>query len=633
MTAAPAMTRIHDLRVRLERLVSEMSELEESALHEDLRPEHEAGARNLLHYVALRRHDIRDLQQDLAALGMSSLGRIESHVLAATRAVLHLVDRLGQAGTHEGAGYPLDLQAGRRRLEANTDALLGAPSPGRKVRIMVTMPSEAAGDYELVRRLVESGMNCMRINCAHDGPEQWAGMIANLHRAEAECGVRCRVAMDIAGPKLRTGPMQSGPAVLKCRPKRDEFGRVLEPARIELIPAGLAAESPDAAIPRVPVPGDWLDRLAPGFRVSVVDARGARRVFEVREQAGAGWIAETNRTTYLVPGLRMTIRDGERGRARHRTARVGPLAQQPRSIRLRTGDRLVLTASGEPGSPEVRGESGEVIRPARIGVTLPELFDCVHVGEPVWFDDGAIGGEIVEVRPGEAEVAIVRARAAGEKLGAEKGINVPDTDLRISPLTQDDRVALEFAVRHADLAGLSFLRSESDVRQLRRHLEDLGGRETGILLKIETRQAFESLPQMLLEAMRYGPVGVMIARGDLAVECGYQRLAEVQEEILWICEAAHVPAIWATQVLESLAKTGTPSRSEITDAAMGERAECVMLNKGPYIVETVQALDDILRRMEAHQSKKTAMLRKLHVAETFSATGVRVTALDESSAS
>jgi len=69
-------------------------------------------------------------------------------------------------------------------------------------------------------------------------------------------------------------------------------------------------------------------------------------------------------------------------------------------------------------------------------------------------------------------------------------------------------------------------------------------------------------------------IGIMIARVDLAVECGYQRLAEVQEEVLWICEAAHIPAIWATQVLETMAKRGVPSRSEITDAAMGERAEC-----------------------------------------------------------
>jgi pyruvate kinase len=137
------------------------------------------------------------------------------------------------------------------------------------------------------------------------------------------------------------------------------------------------------------------------------------------------------------------------------------------------------------------------------------------------------------------------------------------------------------------------------------------------VLKIETQRAPARLPAILLAAMRHDRIGVMIARGDLAIEVGYQRLAEAQEEILWICEAAHCPAIWATQVLDHLAKEGTPSRAEITDAAMGHRAECVMLNKGPYIVEAMGVLDDILRRMDSHQSKKSSMLRALHLATDF----------------
>jgi pyruvate kinase len=167
------------------------------------------------------------------------------------------------------------------------------------------------------------------------------------------------------------------------------------------------------------------------------------------------------------------------------------------------------------------------------------------------------------------------------------------------------------------MLGYSFVRTESDIRDLQSRLQKLGAENVGIILKIETRQAFEDLPSLLLAAMRSSRIGVMIARGDLAVECGYQRLAEVQEEILWMCEAAHVPVIWATQVLESLAKEGVPSRSEITDAAAGVRAECVMLNKGPYIVKAVRALDDILKRMEGHHQKGRSTLRKLRLAELF----------------
>ena len=146
---------------------------------------------------------------------------------------------------------------------------------------------------------------------------------------------------------------------------------------------------------------------------------------------------------------------------------------------------------------------------------------------------------------------------------------------------------------------------------MRERLLALDAGRLGVILKIETRRGFEHLPEMLLAAMAYPSAGVMIARGDLAVECGYERMAEVQEEILWACEAAHMPVVWATQVLETLATTGRPSRAEITDAAMGARAECVMLNKGPHILDAMRALDDILQRMLAHQAKKQPLMRAL----------------------
>jgi pyruvate kinase len=105
----------------------------------------------------------------------------------------------------------------------------------------------------------------------------------------------------------------------------------------------------------------------------------------------------------------------------------------------------------------------------------------------------------------------------------------------------------------------------------------------------------------------------MIARGDLAVECGWERLAELQEEILWFCEAAQMPVMWATQVLEQKAKKGQASRAEISDAAMSQRADCVMLNKGPHILAAIRMLDNILRRMQKHQFKKTARMRELSI--------------------
>jgi pyruvate kinase len=290
------------------------------------------------------------------------------------------------------------------------------------------------------------------------------------------------------------------------------------------------------------------------------------------------------------------------------------LPARDQGILLHQGDFILLTAKPIVGKGPSVDSAGRTLAPAIVSCTLPEVFSTVRAGEKVWFDDGKIGGIVRNVEPGALRIEITQAKPGGVRLGADKGINLPDTRIGLPALTPKDFEDLEFIARHADLVGMSFVRHERDILQLQSRLRQLdGAAHLGIVLKIETRQAFERLPSLMLAAMRQHPVGIMIARGDLAVECGYERLAEVQEEILWICEAAHLPVIWATQVLESLAKKGQASRAEITDAAMGERAECVMLNKGPHIVAAVSALDDILRRMQDHQSKKSSRLRPLHL--------------------
>lgn len=118
-----------------------------------------------------------------------------------------------------------------------------------------------------------------------------------------------------------------------------------------------------------------------------------------------------------------------------------------------------------------------------------------------------------------------------------------------------------------------------------------------------------------MTAMRKYPIGVMTARGDLAIETGWKNFATIQQEIMRICAAAHIPNIWATQVLENLAKKGTPSRAEITDAALAQQAECVMLNKGYYIQRAVKMLDKILRRMQRFQRKSHRKLPRLENAD------------------
>ncbi len=198
-------------------------------------PQSRRSVRNLLDYLALRKHDLRDLQSRLAALGLSSLGRSESGALAALEAVIAIVEKL--SGGQWVDPLPPDQVAfkiGSAVLSEHADDLLGPVPHGRAVRIMVTMPSEAAQSYELVKGLVEAGMDVMRVNCAHDSEREWECMIAHMRRASQELGRHCKVLMDLAGPKLRTGPIHRGSHVVRWRVGKDARGSIVAPARIAL---------------------------------------------------------------------------------------------------------------------------------------------------------------------------------------------------------------------------------------------------------------------------------------------------------------------------------------------------------------------------------------------------------------
>ena len=439
-------------------------------------------------------------------------------------------------------------------------------------------------------------------------------MIEHLKRAKQILGRPCKIIMDLAGPKLRTGPLERSPEVVRIHPCRDSYGRVIAHARVWLTSATAPQPPPSQAQACLPVAATWLVRLRPGEQVKLIDAREAKRTLTIVDATEQGCWAEATKTTYVIPGTVLCRQSMATDRGT-RDAIVGKLPAGENSLFLQQGDLLILQRDHKPGRPATYDSAGQVLNPASIGCTIPEVFDDVRAGESIWFDDGKIGGVIEKIEHARALIRITHARVGGERLRSNKGINLPDSNLRLAALTPSDLENLTFVADHADIVGLSFVNSAQDVESLQQHLTLVGRRQPAIVLKIETRRGFENLPEMLLTAMRWPSCGVMIARGDLAVECGFERLAEVQEEILWVSEAAHVPVIWATQVMETLAKKGMPSRAEVTDAAMGQRAECVMLNKGLHMLSAVRVLDDIFRRMQGHKAKRRSLLPEFRLAQ------------------
>jgi pyruvate kinase len=574
------------------------------------------SARNLVHYLSLRRHDIRELQEDLGRLGLSSLGRLESHVIATLDAVMALLHKLAGKDWHGRAIEETfaEFDSGSVLLEKHTVESLGEAPTGRNVRIMVTMPSEAASDPVLVRDFLNRGMNIMRINCAHDGAAEWLRMVENLRAAQKETRQACKIAFDLAGPKLRTGPVSPSPGIIRWKPLRNDLGQVKQSAYITFCSENHPFGDETVGIP---VKGSIFRQAQAGYTIELTDTRGRARTLLVVEAERSSCVCTNDRTGYVIEGTKLQL---YRGKELLYEDEVGTLPEVEHSLLLSVGDDLLLTPEEVAGKPAEQEEGESDYKPAQIGCSLSAVFRDAKPGERIFFDDGKIEGVIRAVHnqgiESRLEIKITNAANGTAKLRAEKGINLPDTKLSISALTPKDREDLEFATKNGDLVSLSFVRRPEDVAELIQALEGLGAKQTEIILKIENRAAVEDLPRILLTAMaRPCVTAVMVARGDLGVEIGFERMAEIQEQILWICEAAHVPVIWATQVLESLVKRGLPSRAEVTDAAMSGRAECVMLNKGPHILLALDFLRDVLGRMESHQTKKSALMRKLSMAE------------------
>lgn len=449
------------------------------------------GAENLALYLALRRRDVRPLQQRLMLLGLSSLGRVESRVMPALTAVAAALARL-KAPQSTSAHFPNeeDFFSGEQNLSANTEEIFGS---GSDMNLMVTAPAAAAQTEEFARHLLNRGVQSLRINCAHDDEAAWLRMIDHVRSAEKATGRRLRIFMDLGGPKIRT-------------------------------------------------------------------------------------------------------------------AAVRPEAGQEKPPQLRLGDQLVLLRPGMANS--FAPPDGSAVA----ACTLEAPLQSAEPGHRVFYDDGKICAIVERRDPWGLLTRVAQAPSDGARLKNEKGLNFPDTPFAVSALTDKDRHDLDFISQHADGVGFSFVQSPDDIALLESALKE-GSRNKpsplALILKVETIAAVQSLPNLIAAAASRRPTAVMIARGDLAVEIGFARTAEMQEEMLWICEAAHIPVIWATQVLETFIKKRKHSRGEMTDAAMGARAECVMLNKGPYLLPAIDILQELLPRMSEHLRKKTPQLRPL----------------------
>ena len=284
--------------------------------------------------------------------------------------------------------------------------------------------------------------------------------------------------------------------------------------------------------------------------------------------------------------------------------RVGPL--QGGSQQLLTGQSLVIQRAATEGDAQ------------RLSTTLPELVDLVRPGEPILLADGRIRLEVTEVHP--PEQIVCRVMMGGE-LSNGKGVNLPQTQLTMSALTEKDLADIDWIAAHDfDYVALSFVQRDEDVQQLRGLLVERKC-DVRIIAKIEKPRALNHIDAIIQAAD-----AIMVARGDLGVEMDFPSVPITQKTIARKCEKAGKPCIIATEMLESMIASPRPTRAEVSDVANAvfDRADAVMLSAesaiGQYPVQAVNAMRRTVMAADVFQDKYgTPIHLSLHTASTTAA--------------
>ncbi|MDP6635166.1 MAG: pyruvate kinase [Phycisphaerae bacterium] len=291
---------------------------------------------------------------------------------------------------------------------------------------------------------------------------------------------------------------------------------------------------------------------------------------------------------------------------------MGDLCGPKIRVREITGGSVLL---GE--GQEIVIQKDDILGTAkRISTTLEELAGQVEPGQTMLLDDGKIRLEVVEVSsPDEILCRVTQ----GGMLASSKGVNLPGTQLKISALTEKDRAdAAWIAARGFDYVALSFVQVADDVTELRQLLTEAGC-EAQIVAKIERPQAIENIGAIVDAAD-----AIMVARGDLGVEMDLPAVPVAQKRIARLCQLKGKPCIIATQMLESMTTSPTPTRAEVSDVANAvlDLADAVMLSGetaiGQYPVAAVRMMDRIAEEMQAYddQVPATGPIQVFHVPQT-----------------
>ncbi|MEA2029096.1 MAG: pyruvate kinase [Campylobacterota bacterium] len=588
--------------MKIQKLLDELKALKKALLDNRDNPSNELVQNNLNDYVTLRSFDLISLQDELTSMGLSSLGRSQTCVMSSIDQNIQVLEKILNQKSQIDTNSYLDFKSAKKIQKEHTKVFGKVRDDIFKTKIMVTLPSQAAQSDELIKDLIDQDVSILRINTAHDDADIWSRMAHLIKKNNHKQKKDTKIYVDLAGPKNRTGALNKILTPFKIGSKKSAFEvDILSKTQKNSVTQKASVDMQGNKLNATLVVDDaFYKRSLKYNKIKLED--------HTRDKVHTFKLYREDQRLFFIPDRKILIDQDTHLHSpkRKHSSSLHNFIYLDEVIRVFEQDEIILTHQDILGHTTFNYEQKEYA--AIVACSNTEIFKYVNEGDTIFIDDGKIGAIVTQKLTIGLELKIILAKANGTLLKAQKGINFPNTDLDIPAITDEDRDNFDSVIEYADFIGISFTQSAKDIQVVQELLNRADKNKIAIVPKIETKLGVNNLPQILSQLIKREHFALMIARGDLAIEVGFDNLPYIQEEIFDICESALVPVIYATQILEGQMKRNLPTRAEVTDAAFAQRADCIMLNKGPYVVDTVLILKKILRSMHKLFAKNRQLL-------------------------
>lgn len=485
-----------------------------------------------------------------------------------------------------------------RLLLENRHQLPGAQHPFRSTRMMVTLPLHAATDYDFVLHLIQSGMDCARIDCSLHHRDIWECMIDNVRRAELEAKRNCKILMELSGHGVNLQVQEAGPdhPTISLMLSDDDDS----PRHVLLCNAQMPDYQPQVLDARClgvfAIPARLHREIKVGDRLRWLDRRGKTQCLHILSQRYDGcWLAACSKKLGLQAGVIvdwLALQDSGQYRFQEKFS-IGKRIAGSMDVILFEGDRVLLQPNGKDSKFTVANQAGlPEIQP--LACTWSPILSHIQIGDHCLLADGQVHARVVSTALGSLLLRVTRSKPHGVQLGQGQRIRFPGSAHPLGCLSDKDRRDLDWIAAQADMVACSFISSPAQLQMLQQELSSRNAVTHAIVVRICSQRCIENLQAMMELSRNTYRLGVIVGTDSCSDDVIATEQASAEAALMQMCARAHLPVVWDSHELNALPELGVFTRQQLQQAMKSPHIHGLSLRHGPYLLRAVRTVDVIL---------------------------------------